>query len=105
MRKSAPYSSTIDQDYIGSIYLFVGNHAWAKAKAFSVSRPTLCLPPFLCPFDYDWPVADADILIFDTGYCDDSYIEDIAICLYSYKAKIVRSVAKDFSLIVFKKDI
>ena len=87
------------------IYLFVGTHAWKKAKRFQIHRPgTLCLPPYHCPFQYQWPVKDYDILIFDTGYCDQSYIEGLAICLFSYSANIVRYISLNGLLTIYKKE-
>lgn len=86
------------------IYLFVGTQAFKKAKEFQISRPgTLALPAYECPSQYFWPVNGCDILIFDTGYCETDYLNDLAYYLYQHHANIVRCVLPDFTIITFDK--
>jgi hypothetical protein len=107
--KYSPYggrlSSAIKDGYPldQSVYLFCGYHAWKKARGFAVSRTLLlCLPPWLSPSEFDWPVIGADVLIFDTGNCEVSYIEETAHVLFENGASIVRANMYDNSLIVYK---
>ncbi len=111
MKKLVPYGSPLKSRLINSgpikndVYLFIGNHAWEKAKNFQTSRPgTLCLPPFYDPSIYEWPVPNCDILIFDTGFCDQDYIDAIVKILFRSNANIVRYVSSDFKTTIFKKD-
>lgn len=89
-----------------SIYLFIGNKAWQKGESFSISIPErlLILPPWNDPNEYHWPVKECDVLIFDTGYAEVSYIDDLAFNLYQHNAQIVRSVSPDFILTVYHKE-
>ncbi len=88
------------------VKLFIGIKAWEKGKAFSVSYPaqTLILPPWVSPFSYIWPVKQCDILIFDTGYAEKAYIEQLAFLLLQDGANIVRAVSSEYLLTVYKKD-
>jgi hypothetical protein len=89
------------------IYLFIGQKAWGKASRFNHQRPsgTLCLPPYLSAFNYEWPVKDKEILMFDTGYdyCEEDYIDEIVKCLFYYGSNCVRFISIDYKLTVFKK--
>lgn len=111
IEKLPPYGKTLfelqksHQLPLNDVYLFVGHYAWYKAKSFQISRPTtLCLPPYLSPFTYVWPVQKCDMLLFDTGNCDENYIEDIVLSLLRYDANIVRYISPDYLLTIFKKD-
>lgn len=106
MKKLVPYGSQLKSRLIkNDVYLFIGNHAWEKAKNFQSSRPgSLCLPPFHDPSIYEWPVPNYDILIFDTGFCDQDYIDAITDELFSSGANIVRYISVDFKTSIFKKD-
>jgi len=88
-----------------SIYLFIGNKAWAKGQAFSKMYPTrtMIIPPWLPPIDYHWPVNECDILIIDTGYAEKSYVEELALCLYAGNAEIVRSINFINPMVVYHK--
>src|SRR5574338_269801 len=79
------------------INLFIGNHAWKRAENFSISYPerTLILPPWHDPGMYDWPVKGCSLLIFDTGYSKNDYVNDLAFYLYQDGANIVRYVSMD----------
>lgn len=90
-----------------SIYIFIGKNAWQDGKSSSLNRidRTLVLPPFDPPFLYHWPVNECDLLIYDSGGCEEEYIEEIAFCLLESQAEIVRCIAPDFSYYgTFKKD-
>ena len=90
-----------------SVNLFIGTKAWDKGRAFSVSYPnrTLILPAWHDPYLYYWPVKDCDILIVDTGYANDDYIESLVISLYQHQAAIVRFIDPDMNLIVYHKEM
>ena len=78
-----------------SINLFIGNLAWQKGKNFSVSCPerTLIIPPWDAPYLYWWPVNSCDVIIFDTGYAEQDYINDLVECLYTDGADIARYIS------------
>lgn len=87
------------------VNVFIGMDALRKGKVFSISYPerTLVLPPWHDPEIYHWPIVDCDMLIKDTGYADDDYLNDMAYCLYQNGANIVRLITPDFKFIVFNK--
>ena len=91
---------------ISSVYLWIGDKAWQKGKAFSPSRPVtnLILPPWECPTTYLWPVKDCDVLILETSFADLEYVEDLVYCLYSAGAEIVRLIKVNDQLIVYHKE-
>lgn len=87
------------------VYVFMGLYAWKKAEAFQVPRPgTMCLPPGGDPEQYDWPVANCDILLFDTGGLSDSFIDQCVIALLRDGANIVRYISPADLLTVYNKD-
>ncbi len=110
-KKFLPYSKPLSelqqrgQIPNNDVYLFIGNHAWRKAKGFAVSYPerTLALPAWFCPGEYHWPVNQCDILIIDTGFAEDDYLNDIAYHLYINGANVVRCITPDDKLLVFRK--
>lgn len=105
--KLAPYSKYLIENLSpkNDVYLFIGRSAWQKAQAFQVCRPgTLCLPAYEDPSTYIWPVENCDILIFDTSFCDMDYIEDLAQCLFTHNANIVRYVSFEGFLTTYKKE-
>jgi len=87
------------------INLFFGHKAWEKGKSFSQMYPcrTLTLPPWDHPCHYFWPVKNCDVLIFESGYADESYITDLAGALFEHSANIVRCVTSQYELIKFDK--
>ena len=87
------------------VYIFMGSKCWQKTEIFTICRPsTMCLPQSIDPAHYDWPVANCDILLFDTSNSPEKLIIKFALCLLSQDANIVRYISKDFSLTVFEKD-
>lgn len=112
VKKLPPYGKplsdlvTSGQRPSNDVNLFIGNQAWAKGHSFSISYPprTLILPPWRSPNTYHWPVTQCDVLIFDTGYADQSYIEELAYCLFQDGANVVRSISPHFILSAYKKD-
>lgn len=113
MKKLPPYGRPL-ADLIkkgfrpnNDINLFIGNKAWQKGNSFSITCPTrtLVLPPWLSPFDYHWPVKQCGILLFDTGYADKTYLEDLIYCLFKNEAASIYLVFPQFSSIFYKKDV
>lgn len=87
------------------IYLFIGINAWHAAKKRSFTNSLiLCLPPFESPLIYEWPVRKCDILVIDTGMCEQDYVEGIAICLLHHGANIVHYCSPDYQLTIYEKD-
>lgn len=88
-----------------TINLWIGQHAWDKGKIFSrmMPRRTLILPPWLAPEKFHWPVKEADVLIHDTGYAEQDYLDDLARVLYQDGADIVRCLTPDLILQIFEK--
>lgn len=85
------------------IYLFCGHYAWDKARNHGISRSlTLCLPPWTDATDYEWPVKDYPVIIFDTSGSDDSYIRRIAYSLFLAGASRVISICPYFKITVYK---
>lgn len=89
-----------------SINLFIGMNAWQKGQNFSKSYPTrtLILPPWHSSLSYYWPVKDCDILIFDTGYAENKYVNELAAALYQHEAEIVRFIDPYDNFIVYHKE-
>lgn len=97
--------SILNKTTKNDIYLFCGNHAWEKSKNHSISRSlTLCLPPWTDPTDYQWPVKDYPVIVFDTGASEDSYIRRLAYSLFLSGANRVISVSP-FNECTFYKGI
>lgn len=104
MPKLLPYGKVLlsIEKPTNDIYLFIGRNAFYKAKKWQISRPgTLCIPGYICPSSYSYSVQGHDILIFDTSYSDDQYINDVVYYLYQYGARKVRLVTSDFKLLTF----
>lgn len=91
---------------INDVLLFIGNKAWDKAKSFSISYPnrTLALPPWHSPGEYYWPIKGCSLLVFDTGYAEQDYLNELAVCLYENYASKVRMISPDFELNVYHKE-
>ncbi len=89
------------------VYVFIGNKAWQKAKEFSSIYPKriMMIPPWLSANDYNWPVKACAVLIFDTGYAEIDYVDEIAKRLFKEGASHVRSVDTDFKLTIHQKDL
>lgn len=73
------------------VTLYIGLDAWNKGKYFSNEYPDriLVLPAWECPSIYFWPVKGCDVLIYDTGYADEDYVNDLTASLFIYEANIV----------------
>jgi hypothetical protein len=103
-----PLKALLEQGQLpsNSVYLYIGEKAWDKAKATAMSRPTrtLILPPEKNPSDYDWPVKGCDILIIETTEVDTEYIEHFVLILFSYGATRVTLISTDFIFSVYEKD-
>lgn len=89
-----------------SINIWIGRKAWHKGQAFSQSMlfRTLVLPPWLSPISYLWPVKQCDVLIHDTGYADEPYVEELVYCLYMDEADKVRLLSPNYNLTVYHKE-
>lgn len=88
------------------IFIFIGRNAWKKASSFQAQRPgTLCLPAYISPYDFNWPIKDSDITIFDTSWCSDDYIEDVVKCLFVYGANKIAFINSDYQFFIFKKGV
>lgn len=87
-----------------SVYVMSGYSAIARATDWQRRRQgTLCAPPYEDPGNFFWPVKSCDVLVFDRGFSDPEYLNDLAYYLYKYQASKVRCVTSDFDLIVFDK--
>lgn len=88
------------------VLLFIGNYAFKKGRSFSINSPmrTLVLPPWLPSEHYYWPVKQCDVLIFDTGYAEINYVENIVCCLFKDEANVVRFISPNQNLTIYKKD-
>lgn len=86
------------------IFCFCGYNAWRKAKALTRSQYVLCLPPGANPIEYQWPVRECDVLVFDTGGCELRDIEHLAYCLLCAEAAIVRAVLCN-QQVIYRRDM
>lgn len=87
------------------IYLFMGNRCWDAAQMHNRNKFALCLPPEKNPFNYDWPIQDCDILIFDGSPRKEEFIQLLASCLFSYSANIIRYISSENKMTIFKKEL
>jgi hypothetical protein len=90
------------------IYLFIGPFAWHKGTIFSNAYPerVMILPAWQDPEEYFWPVRECGVLLFDTGWALDDYIDDVVACLFRDKAKKVFFIPKELGpLIIFNKEV
>ena len=112
MRKIPPYGKALYDLYKKnlkpeySIRLFIGSYAWSRAKIFAYDFPerTLLIPPWLCPSDYFFPVKQCKVLIVDTSFAENDYLDDLAYCLFKDEADFVICNQPDANFINFKKD-
>ena len=110
MLKLPPYGKYLDElqkqgiKYNNSVYIFVGENSFKKAQNFQISRPTtMCLPAYDCPSLYRWPVKDCEILIFDTSFCEEDYLNDLAYYLFEAGASKIVLSTTDFKIITFNR--
>jgi hypothetical protein len=91
---------------IGSVYLWIGDRAWYKGAAFSASRPftNLLLPPWLSSTEYIWPVRQCNVCIFDTGYAELEYVEELAYCLLKEGATNIHYSDPYHNLTIYHKE-
>ncbi len=89
------------------INLFIGQAAWKKGAAFSISYPnrTMILPPWVSSKEYFWPVKECGVIIFDTGHAEEDYIHEIALSLFAHEASNIYFVSPNHSLTIFKKEL
>ena len=112
MRKIPPYGKPLDNLIKSgyrpqnSINIFIGTRAWEKGRGFSISHPTttLVLPAWEAAAYYFWPVKGCDILIHDTSYADDDYVNELVCALYQHEADIARFINDEKKLIIFHKE-
>jgi hypothetical protein len=111
--KLPPYSKYLydlqlkNQCPTNSVYLYIGKNAWNKASSFIKCAPdrTIALPAWHSAFSYYWPVQECDMLIWDTSFAEEDYIQELAECLYEYRANIVRYMSSDFIMSVYYKEM
>lgn len=112
-KKYPPFSKSL-RDLINKGYrptndvlIFIGNDAWKQAceKIKSAPERVICLPPWLSPNDFYFPVKECDILIFDTGYAEEDYLIELAERLYDDGANIVRLISPDHKLFIYHKEM
>ena len=101
-KKLPPFSSLITSE-TKYIFVFIGHKAWQYARAWQ--KFAIALPPWLNPFDFTWPVNGRHIAVFDTGYAEEDYIEDLVRALFKNGAIEVLTLSPDYQPLVFKKDI
>lgn len=105
---SKPLSDLLERGLTPSndVNVFIGTDALRKGKSFSISYPerTLALPAWKDPRHYYWPVNECSILIFDTGYADEDYLDDLVFHLFKNEATVVRGITPDFKLNIYHKE-
>jgi hypothetical protein len=89
-----------------SVNVWIGNKAWDMGKSFSISYPkwTITLPPWNDPYYYIWPVRGCDVIIWDTGYAEDDYVEDLAYCLLREGANKALYSSPEYKLTIYNRE-
>ena len=99
-KKIPPFGNRLRSDIVlrkrnkkYSVWVVCGSKAWDKATNRVISHPyTLCLPPWLDPNEYRWPVKDCEIMLLDSGCSDEAYLDLIAHTLFSSGAKSITAI-------------
>lgn len=86
------------------IFLFVGTNAFALAEKFSSSQWVLTFSANHSPYEYDWPVQNCSVLVFDRGGVKHSTIEQLAHALLMAGAAIVRIVLVNYRLVIYRRN-
>jgi hypothetical protein len=89
------------------VIVWIGLNAWKKAEKFFLKHPsgTLALPAWESPDKYFWPVKNCDVLIEDTGYAEDDYVDDLIYELYKCGAVIVQYAAPHSGLTIIQRSV
>lgn len=100
MLKLPPYGSqvknAIANGRLNEVVVFAGIHAWRKGQAFALSKPSLILPPWGEAYGYDWSVTRyQDVLLIDTGGCEQDYFDLIAKELFYHGAIVIRALTEN----------
>ena len=93
---------------VDDIFLFIGTKAWQKCEGLSITFPDrlMMIPAWSDPSIYSYPVTDCSILLFDTGWAKDDYVEDTVSCLFEDGAKKVYFFSTDFKTqLTYHKDV
>lgn len=90
-----------------SVYVFSGLRAWEKTAGFQMCHPgrALCLPPWLDPYEFHWPVMDCSVLVHDTLGSDLEYIDCMAEAAFRDGAASVHFIQQDFNCIKYDKEM
>lgn len=104
----APLKKLIDSGKrpFNTISVWIGAKAWHKGQNFSQSYPlrTLVIPPWQSPYSYIYPVLQCETIIYDTGYAEDDYVDELAFCLFRDGATKVLFVSPEYKIHLYKKD-
>lgn len=110
-RLVAPYGKRLNNlavksVYKNSVYIFVGDSAWKKARAFHMSHYAMALPTNFDPNQYSWPVNNCDVLVFETGngFLTSESIRQFAYILLEAGAIVVRIILPNGKLIAYKTE-
>ncbi len=99
----------MNSDPIYNIRLYLGVNAWSLARErANFSDRLLCLPPFVDPYLFDYPIENCGILIMGGHEADMDYIDHVILALFSNGAvSVVVNLETDTipHLILFKKDL
>ena len=90
------------------IYLFIGPHAWRKCAGLKSlhSERLMMIPPWLSPSRYFYPVMQCGVMLFDTGWAHQEYIDETVTALFRDGAKKVYHIPTNLKpLVIFHKDI
>lgn len=93
-----------------SVYVFVGEDCWEKAKSHDKNKYAMCLPDHIPAMKYDWPVKNCEVIIwYNNKFLQDiekalSELEILAMCLFRNGAHRVLIEINNRLISVYGKD-
>ena len=109
MKKLCPYGKQLQENIAknglprNDIFLFFGKNAWRKATSFAIQQAVLVLPDNESPYQYFFPVENCSILAVATSPVPIHAIKQLAHCVLSYRALIMRAILPDGSLVIYRR--
>lgn len=91
-----------------SPWIYCGMNAWKKVnhhQYINQFKTSMCLPPWESGLAFLWPVAGLELVVVDTGGCDDDYLEELMCALLRDGARHVALLTATAGIFYFKKDL
>lgn len=87
-----------------AVYLYCGRYAIAEARRMLASgQLCLCLPPGTNINDYQWPIYELNVILFDTGEMTAKELESLTFALLAQGAKQVCLYREDLPAVEIYK--